>query len=283
MFKMKAIYALGLILLLASVFSCDDDLSVPAITGLTLYWDHEIFGDEGRRFRFEVTTTNGFGTDYELEFSKSIEDKSITVRLVNSIDNGRCPYFPSPGVTAGLQTCTASGSFYLSDEELDNGVYSLTIILPNFDVTSELTVTDELATLDVPDNNFLSSSTENVYPIPPDLVYGSIVYQDSSNANDAEDFLDHLTGLGLIQTTVPDYRYRHMDVDENGYPPEQHWDPDRHLIGFLYQMNSVEFKTIFEASKDYFFQSNLDLYIYSSNGDQGRMSKSEGITVVYAK
>jgi hypothetical protein len=276
----------ALIFLIAAIFSCDNDNSpsVPPINGLSLYWDHEVFGDEGRRLRFEVTTTNEFDNDYELEFSTAVVDKSVTVTFTKSIDNGKCQFFPMP-VTGDddPNKCNASGDFYLSDEELDNGVYSLKIIMPAFEITSELTVTDEIVTLTIPQNDFLNSSIKNVYPIPPDLLFGSVVYQGSTNTNAAETFLDYLKDLGITQTTVTNHPYRHLSVDENGHPPVSHWEPDNHVIGFLYKMNNIDFRTIFEASEQYFNQSNLNIDLYTSNGDQALMSKSEGITVVYAK
>lgn len=283
---MKTRTTLVPILLILAIFSCenDDRLSIPTINGLSLYWDHEVFGDEGRRLRFEGSTTNEFDNDYELEFNTSVVDKSITVRLTKSIDKGKCQYFPMPVVgDDDPNKCNASGDFYLSDKELDNGVYSLKIIMPSFEVTSELTVTDEKVTLEIPVNKYLKSSIENVYPIPTNLLFGSLVYLGSSNTNDAEKFLDDLTKLGLIQTTVPNYSYRHLSVDENGRATASHWEPDNHSIGFLYKMNNKDFRTIFEESKKYFNQTNLNIYVYTSNGDQGFMSKTEGITVVYAK
>ena len=144
-------------------------------------------------------------------------------------------------------------------------------------------MTDEKVTLKIPTNKFIKSSIENVYPIPPNLLFGSLVYEGSSNTNDAENVLDSLTELGLSQTTVPNYPYRHLTVDENEHRPVSHWEPDNHSIGFLYKMNNTDFKTIFEESKKYFNQTNLNIYLYTSNGDQGFMSKAEGITVVYAK
>lgn len=283
---MKTRRTLGLIFLIVAIFSCDNDdsLSIPTINGLSLYWDHEVFGDEGRRLRFEATTTDEFDNDYELEFSPSVVDKSITVRLTKSVDKGKCQYFPMPVVgDDDPNKCHSSGDFYLLDKELDNGLYSLKIILPTFEVTSKLTLTDERVTLEIPTNNFLNSTIENVYPIPANLLFGTIVYQGSSNTNDAENFLNYLTDLGLNQTTVPNYPYRHLTVDENGQRPISHWEPDNHSIGFLYKMNKTDFKTIFEKSKEYFNQKNLNIYLYTSYGDQGFMSKSEGITVVYAK
>lgn len=282
---MKTRTTLGLVLLIISIFSCDngENLSIPTIDGLSLYWDHEVFGDEGRRLRFEATTTNKFDNEYDLAFSTSVVNMTITVSLIKSIDNGKCPFFPMPtGGDNDPNKCNASGEFYLSDKELDTGVYALKIIMPSFEVTSTLTVSSEKVSLGIPTNSFLESSTETVYPIPPNLLFGTIVYKGSGNTNDAENFLDYLTDLGLNQTTVPDYPYRHLTVDENGQRPVSHWEPDNHSIGFLYKMNTTDFKTIFEKSKEYFYQRDLDIYLYTSFGDQARLSKSDGITVVYS-
>jgi hypothetical protein len=286
MIRMKTITRPGLILLMAVIFSCheDENESIQAINGLSLYWDHEVFGEEGRRLRFEVTTTNEFDNDYELEFSTSVIDESITVVLIKSIDKGKCQYFPMP-VTGDDDPykCNASGTFYLADTEIDNGVYSLKIIMPAFEVTSELTVTDEKVTLEIPANKFLNSTIDNVYPIPQNLLFGNIGYEGSDNTNDAVNFLDYLTDLGLIQTTLPNYPYRYLTVDENGHPPVSHWEPDNHSIGFLYKLNTTDVKTIFEASTQYFNQHNVNIYLYTSNGDEGLMNKSEGITLVYSE
>lgn len=273
----------GLILLLIAIFSCDhDDLSIPPIQGLSLYWHHDVFGDEGRGLQFEATTTNTFDNNYDLVFNTTVVNKTIIVRLTNSIDKGKCPYFP--GLVAGDPTkCNASGEFYISDKQLDPGVYTLKVITPSFEVTSTLTVTTEKVTWIIPTNPFVACSIEHVYPIPPNLLYGTIVYQGSTNTNDAKNFLAYLTSLGLSQTTVPNYPYRYLTVDENGQPPVSDWEPDYHSIGLLFKMNNIDFKTIVEKSKEYFNQRNLNIYLYTSYGDQAFLSKTEGITVVYSK
>lgn len=272
-------------LLMLTTLGCEhDDNSIPKIEGLSFYWDHEVFGYEGRRLRFEGYTTNKFDNDYDLEFNTLIRDKFITAHLVKSIDKGKCQYFPMPVIgDYDPYKCNASGGFFLSDKELDIGIYSLTIVTPYFEVTSKLIVTDEKVTLEIPENKYINSSIEEVYPLPKNLLFGGIVYQNSNNTNDAEGFLDYLINLGLIKTTLPDYAYRHLNVDENGAPINNDWEPDNHSIGLLYNMNNVDFKTIFEESMKYFNQTNLNIYLYTSNGDQGFLSKTDGITVVYGK
>lgn len=283
---MKTYIKIVPVLLLLIMLSCEDsdNVSMPTINGLSLYWDHEIFGEEGRRLRFEVSSTNRHDNKYELEFNTSIIDKSIIVRLVRSIDKGACPYFPMPIIgNDDPKKCNATGGFYLSDKQLVAGTYSLSIITPDFEVTSNLIITDEKITLEIPANEYLTSSIEHVYPVPQGLLFGSVFYQGSNNTTDAQGFLDELTKLGLTDTNVPAYNYRHLSVDDNGYPLNSNWEPDNHLIGFLYKINSSDFETIFEESKKYFNNTNLNIYLYSSNGDEASMSKLEGINVVYAK
>jgi hypothetical protein len=216
-------------------------------------------------------------------FSSAIHDNVIKATLTGSIDDGKCQYFPMP--TPGNydpNKCFASGGFHLPDKTLSNGIYTLKIITPFFEVSSDLSVTDELVSLDIPSNGYLESSIKEVFPVPKDLLSGAVVYQGSVNTGDAEGFLNYLENLGLIETAVPNHPYRNLMVDDSGHPLNRDREPDSHTIGLLYKMNNVGFKTIFEESKKYFDQNDLDINLYSSNGDQAILSKSEGITVVYA-
>ncbi len=273
-------------LLLVTAWACkkDDDISVPKIEGLSLYWDHEVFGDLGRRLRFQAYTTNRFDNDYDLEFSTSIEGRSITVKFAKSIDKGKCPSFPMPRPGSDdPHKCHASGGLYLLEKELENGVYSLNMITPYFETTSKLIVTDEIVTLEIPENEYLQCAIQEVYPIPKNLLFGGITYSGSDNTNDAKEFLNRLEVLGLIETTVPDYNYRHLSVDKSGRPVNDHWEPDNHAIRFLYDMSNSDFREIFEEAKEHFNRTNLSISLFTSNGDEGHLSKLSGIHVVYAQ
>lgn len=275
------------IFLLLAILSCDNDdqTPIPKIESLRLYWDHEIFTEEGRSLRFEFTSTNQFDNDYKLVFSELREDNFIKAKLIQSIDEGKCQYFPWPtpaNTDYDPTKCFASGGFHLPDKTLPNGIYTLKIITPFFEIESELSVTDEVVTLNIPANDYLESSIKEVYPMPKGLLSGAIVYQGSENAADANGFLTYLENLGLIETTVPNHPYRNLMVDDNGHPLSSDWEPDRHLIGFLFKLNNVDVRTIFDESRKYFDQKDLDISLYTSNGDQANFSKSEGVTVVYA-
>lgn len=166
---MKNTKTLFLILAVTAGLSCSNDepRSIPEMGEFSLYWSHKGCADGGRRYEFVLSTVTQFDNRYDLEFNKSIVGNIVTISLKQSIDKGKCPFYPMPSDgTYDPEQCHATGGFFLSEEELGEGVYSLKIVMPEFEVTSELTVTDEKATLTIPPSEFLSSTTEEVYPDP---------------------------------------------------------------------------------------------------------------------
>lgn len=263
---------------------CDgrDEQPLREVDGLSLYWKHEIFGAEGRRLAFEFYTPP-VDQDYDLIFDVSREDRTITARLSGMLPKGLCPVFPIPTPTSSDPgRCMASGGFELSEKELRPGSYTLRVITPSFEVNTELLVADQLIRLEIPANDHLTSSIQEVYPMPKDLLLGSVVYQGDSNGPDAEELFQLLEGLGLAAATLPPSPYRDQIVDETGAPLNTHWDPDNHSLGILYQLGQVDFKTVFKEVEVFFARTNLNIYLYTSNGDEAKLSQTEGIHVVFA-
>lgn len=282
---MKSRLIIILLLLLSGIYGCDndDDISIPSLDGLSLYWDHEVFGQEGRRLRFEFYGTNKFENEHELMFNYTIDKRSISIRLIKSLDKGKCQTYPMPSPSPDDPTkCNPRGGFFIPEDQLETVTYTLQLITPYFDATSELVVNDDKIVLNIPSNEHFFSSISEVYPIPKNLLFGSVVYSGDTNSIYAADFFADLITLGLKETKVPDYPYRHLTVDGNGDAIEAHWEPDNHSIGFMYSMNQ-NFKDVVEIAKEHFSKTDLNLYLYSSNGDQGLMSQNEGITIVYAE
>ena len=116
----------NIILLLSAIlviFGCEKDSnngdSLASIDGLSLYWDHEVFGEEGRRLRFQFSGTKEFENSYELIFKYSINQKVISIRLVDMIDNGKCQAFPT---VSGIDSlCTPRGRLSIPDSLLQKG------------------------------------------------------------------------------------------------------------------------------------------------------------------
>ena len=222
------------------LFGCEKDSnkhgSPPNIDGLSLYWDHEVFGTEGRRIRFEFYGTKQFEDSYELVFKYSINQKNISIILVDEIDNGKCPKV-EPG-WGNDSLCTASGRMYIPDSLISKGTYNLTLKTSSFETTSELIVGNDSIVLNIPSNKCFSSFIHAVYPIPLNLLFGSVVYSGDENAKDATDFFNGLLSLGLTKTKVPNYLYRHLSVDKDGNAIDSSWPPDNYSLGILFSMDN---------------------------------------------
>jgi hypothetical protein len=71
-------------------------------------------------------------------------------------------------------------------------------------------------------------------------------------------------------------------MDEAGAPLNTHWDPDNHSLGILFQLGQADFKTVFKEVEIFFAKTNLNVYLFTSNGDEARLSQTEGTHVVFA-
>ena len=266
------------------LFGCEKDSykheTPPSIDGLSLYWDHEVFGTEGRRTRFEFYGTNQFVDSYDLIFKYSINQNNISISLVDEVDKGKCPKI-EPG-WGNDSLCTPRGRMYIPDSLLSKGTYNLILKTPNFETTSELIISNDSISLNIPSNEHFSCSIHAIYPIPLNLLFGYIVYSGAQNIETANMFLNDLLTLGLTKTNVPYYPYRYLPVDKDGTLADSSWPPDNYSIGLLYTLNH-NFKDVVNLAKEYFDRANINISLYSSNGDQALLSKIDGITIVYAK
>ncbi len=257
----------------------EDDLIDPGarVDGLTLYWDHEVFGKEGRRLRFEFYETKAYKNTFDLIFDYTIKGNEIVIILKNKVDKGECPKYPG-----WSDLCMPKGGIYIPEKLLTEDRYTFIIKTFDFEVKSTL-LTDEVKyNLDIPTHEKFTCSIKNVYPIPANLLMGSLVFSGKENTVDALLYIEKLEKMGLKAVTLPDFPYRQLDVGESGKPIETHWEPDNHSLPFLYKMD-ISFREIFEISKEHFRKSNLNIYLFSSNGDEARLSKLDGEMVIYAK
>ncbi|GAB4024360.1 hypothetical protein [Spirosoma gilvum] len=259
------------------VLGCKEDTTITAVTndGLNLYWDHEIFGEEGRRFRFEFSSQKALPEQYNLVFQKTITGNVITVRLVSTVSQGQCQ--PFPGDKPG---CISKGGFYISEKDLLPGTYTINLITPSFTESGRLIVTPEKAALDLGVNKQFTSSIEEVFPIPRQLLFGSIVYTGSDKTQSAKDLIAYLSTLGVAPTTLPDYPYRHLNIRESPHLGTKDWPVDNHMISLVYSMNR-NFKDIIRDLKSYVDQTdkNLSIYLYTSLGGEVRLSLTESFLI----
>jgi hypothetical protein len=265
-------------------FGCGEDIvsnrNLINSEGLSLYWDHKIFGSEGRGFILEFYEAQRLENQYELIFDTKIDNrrKSINIYLKDKIDEGKCPWFPTPDKTDDL--CISNGGFFIPEDQLRQGDYTFTVRTADFTIQSVFSVSKDKVSLSIPENKYFTCSIEHVYPTPKNLLYGSVIFMGEENTPFAEEFFENLKSAGLTDTIVPHPPFN-LTVDESGKPADRHWPPDKHSLAFLYSMN-INFHSVFEISKNFFENHDLNIYLFSSNGDQARLSKNDGITVHYA-
>ncbi len=266
------------------IFGCRNDIDpnnkLIAENGFSLSWYHGLYATEGRGLLFSFESKTSLKNDYDLEFDYSIKNSVITVRLTKVIDKGGCPQFPGWG---DPDLCTPNGKIYIPERLLPSGKYSLDFIADNIKVTSQLDITDERVSINIPSNPHLSTSINEVYPIPKGLVFGNIVYSESKNEKYMSDLINGLSALGLTPATIANHPYQYLNTERNAHLQKSSWEPDKHSVSILFKTNGVGFKSIFETAKTHFerAENKLTISIMSSNGDQTNMNPSDGIHVVY--
>ena len=263
-----------------------DETVVVDSKGLGLWWNHQMFNEQGRGFIFGFTEIERSETLYELEFEYQIDNnqKSIQISLIGKIDKGKCPYFPSGGWGEDDGLCSSSGNVFIPENMVNEGIYKFTIRTLNYIVHSELVFTKEKAMLNIPNNNYLSSGVQEVFITPKNLLFGGIVFAGEQNKKFAFDILEDIRTLGLRDTIWNNQNVFLRNVDEAGNPIITSWPPDNYSVPVLFSM-SCEFSTVFELVKEHYNRNSVFSYIglWSSNGDQARFDIFEGINVWYAK
>ncbi|MCG6186220.1 hypothetical protein [Maribellus maritimus] len=280
--KSKTSFSLFIaILLLGCGKEIDFNRNLSDSEGLSLYWDHQIFGEQGRGFIFEFYEAQRLENQYELVFDIKVDNrrKNIDIYLRDKIDEGKCPYFPTPDQTDNL--CISSGDFFIPEDQLKEGEYTFLVKTADFTIQSTFSVSKDQVKLSIPENDYFSCSIENVYPTPKNLLYGNVIFNGEENTQYAEAFFAKLKSFGLNDTIVSNSPFN-LPVDDSGKPEDRHWDTDKHSLAFLYSLNSG-FQSVVDISKQFFDNYDLNIYLFTTNGDQASLSKAHGITVFYAK
>jgi hypothetical protein len=273
----------AILLITSAMLSCTKqpttEVVMESIDSLSLYWDHEIFGEGGRRLRFEFYGNVEFENSYELVFDYTVENKFISIILVDAIDKGKCGTFPTPDGLDSL--CLPRGLVEIPDNLLPVGSYTITLNTSNFTANGSMVVGREKISLNFSSEQKVKTSVSDVYPIPKNILFGSVVYSGDENTEVANNFVKSLVASGLNRTSVSPFPYRHLRVDESGEPLNSSWGTNNYSIGLLFSMTK-EFSEVVGIATTHFEQSNINIYLYSWKGDQARFSKIDGVNITYA-
>jgi hypothetical protein len=281
----RMLYNSAWLLLVALTFSCDKEdtkISGAGKEGFWLYWHHDIFG-EGRNLLLDFTDSQALEHDYDLHFKYRINNREIIVELAGATDRGECPKFPMPNQGTNPELCNANGYIRIPDAALPPGTYTLRLLTDKMVAEADMIVSSEKISMNIPPGSLLSSEIKEVFPIPRNILFGSIHYSGSQNEKFARDLIDELKLLGLKPAEVPDLSYRYLDVKRKAHLSEESWQNDEHSIALLYDM-SKDFRQIIDIVQKHYQRSDrrLKFGIYSSNGDQAILNGGVGDNIVYA-
>lgn len=283
--QMMKLKILGLILI-GFLFSGFENNKVTkrtlaSVEGLSLYMDHDIFGGSYRKLRFEFYGTKQFENKFKLVFDYEIIDDKIIIRLIDKINVEKNQKNIVNYSFEKLKTPIGRLSF--ADELLPQRTYSLILKTLNFEIKSELIVENDKIVLNIPDNNYVTCSNNVVYPIPKDLLFGSVCFYGNADNKCIAKFFKEMEDLGLKKASVPNYPYMHLTVDDTGRPIDEHWPNNQHCLKFLYKMDD-NFRKVTRLAKRWFRKNyQINFSMFSSNGDQAILTEGKGIATTYAK
>ena len=283
--KRRFVILVVAITILFATASCEKSESLVGSNGLNLFWNHSFsYFERERGYYFLFSGIERIETFSELLFEYQIDNnkKSIEITLVEKIDRGKCECF-GVGFSCidwdGL--CTPSGSLFIPEKSLDEGIYMFTIRTMERVIHSEFVITKEKAILNIPENDYFSSDIFEVFVAPKNILYGRILVHSEHNKEIVNNFLNDVRDLGQQDIIWTNPNIFLTQVDESGKPityfspPDAGWHLPQYSIGFIMAQTS-DFSTIFELSEKYIMKISADGYPYmsiaSTNGDNATLS-----------
>lgn len=253
----------------------DDNLA--EVKGLSLYMCHDVFGEDGRRLTMAFSETQQFEKLYKLELQYKIVDKKIIISVIDKTEIKN----RNNGFHDNLHT--PRGHMFIPDSLLLKGNYSLEIRTANFQVKSKLKVTNDVIELKIPNNKYFSCRINKVYPIPKDLLFGSVIFYGEKDNKVIAKFFEEFEKLGVTKTTLPNYPYKHLTVDDSGRPIGKFYPDGQNVLRFLYKMDT-DFREAAKFMKKWYWKYHPSIYFgfYSSNGDQALALDKDGINTFFS-
>lgn len=242
----------------------------------TSCWYFSTSSETGRGIVFVFSGGESKKRKYELVFDLNVSNQDIIIELIGIEDMGEHPKFPG-----NEPHLSPSGSIFIPEHLLPAGDYNFILRTDRFEVQSSFSFDDSKYTLSIPLNPHFFSNTKEEYPMPANILFGSI---GGENIHIGRDFLNELNANGFTNTIVPNYekipRLSMQFVDSNGLPIESTYPSGSYHITFVCQMDN-NFRAVFDIASRYFNEYDFNAYMFSSNGDQASMSKLDGISSVF--
>lgn len=253
----------------------DDNLA--DVKGLSLYMCHDVFGEDGRRLTMAFRETQQFEKLYKLELNYKIIGEKIIISFIDKVEvENRNKNFHD-------NLYTPRGHMFIPDSLLTKGKYSLIIETAKFRKKSRLIVTKGLIELKVPKNKHFSCPINKVYPIPRDLLFGSVIFYGKKENKVIDRFFEEFEKLKFTKVVLPNYPYKHLTVDDSGRPIDEFSPNGQNVLRFLYKMDT-DFKEAAKFMEKWYWKYHPSIYFgfYSSNGDQALALDKNGINTFFS-
>lgn len=255
-----------------------EESEIAKINKISSWWNFSYLSNQGRGLHFSFYDDVKRANEFDLIFEWSIMGQNIIVELVNLKDKGPCPVFPSPDPNPDKR-CTSDGSIFIPEDKIPPGDYNFIIKSEALNVVSRLNFDGIKYTFIIPDTNLFSVHKKEIYPMPKNILMGSVVYEGEENTQIAKDFINELNSLGFANTIVPNFdKIPLFGVDSLGIPKSEHWQDIHFSRNFVCTM-SDNFKMAFDLGLKYYHANpKINIYLSSSHDELARLSQLDGVS-----
>ncbi len=254
---MKAVCLLSIASMLLFFVSCrKENLNETADGDVHLSVYEEISETGERNMQFRLKTANIYPCiNYALDMSSTLKGAGMQATIKGVIEPGIC--LTAIGPATGL----------IDWGQPKNGSYPLNFEIFGQSNTGVLTVDEQGYRIDIDQRNNLVLDTEELFKIPPGVIWGTVGYASTSLGPTVDRFFEELEMLGATKLELPQGHYGYFDVTETGEMavPELHGYHHVKMVLFGFSGNENELQQLVREYGDG-DQTTVYISIYSDKG-----------------
>jgi len=222
-----------------------------------MYYVEKVFANPPRQFLFDFTTQELYPDEYTLQYRVQRNSDRIGIRFTGLQKEGDCPDFPSPHPQP-QEGCTAEATVSLND--LTEGTYDFVVETPQYKAGGKLEITTAYATVELDEAN-ISVAPDTVLRIPPNSIFGSVLFDTPPDSSVALSFFDALEELGARHVDLRDGVYHQLGTIE-----------DNRLVcitrgceKYIYKYTGA-IENVLDVARRFQRESNVEITVATSEG-----------------
>ncbi|HMP29047.1 MAG TPA: hypothetical protein PKD85_05580, partial [Saprospiraceae bacterium] len=188
------------------------------IKKISTYWHFGFSEDNDRGLLFAFYDDIKRPNKLDLKFKWHITGQNILIELVDFEDKGLCPIFPSPFPNLE-KNCTSDGSIFIPEDMIPTGSYKFNIKAESVNISLDFNFDGIKYSFIIPNETQFSITKKEIYPMPKNILFGSVVYEGEESTAAAQGFKNDLNNLGFMDIIVPNFdKIPVIYVDSVGNP-----------------------------------------------------------------